>query len=185
MVKVPVIDSQGSESHGKSGVSAYLPIGSPASGRGAVDHQQTENFRYRGPRGGQRLRRGGRAAGGRRFRGSLWRAAVDDNNTIQGNRITGNQACSLAYGHDGSAVELFDRSGNEATGNTASNDNVCTELGSYSGHIAPGNRCSTRTALRRRRRQHLHRQLQPVIGPPGLRRAALRALRPTGAGGRA
>jgi hypothetical protein len=62
-----------------------------------------------------------------------------DDNTIQDNRITGNQACSLAYGRDGSAVEVFGGSGNVITSNTASNDDVFSELGSYTGHIASGN----------------------------------------------
>ena len=60
-------------------------------------------------------------------------------NTIADNTITGNQACSLAYGRDGSAVEIYGGSGNIITGNIASNDNAITELGSYSGHIASGN----------------------------------------------
>jgi hypothetical protein len=52
-------------------------------------------------------------------------------NTIANNTITGNQACSLAYGRDGSAVEIYGGSGNIITGKTASNDNAITELGSY------------------------------------------------------
>jgi hypothetical protein len=60
-------------------------------------------------------------------------------NTIQGNNIYGNQACSLAYGRDGSAVEIYGGSHNVISGNTASNDNAITELGSYSGHTATGN----------------------------------------------
>ncbi len=60
-------------------------------------------------------------------------------NTVANNTITGNQACSLAYGRDGSAVEIYGGSDNVITGNTASNDNAIAELGSYSGHIATGN----------------------------------------------
>jgi len=62
-----------------------------------------------------------------------------DGNTVQGNYITGNQACSLAYGTDGSAVEVFGGSGNVIASNRASNDSAFTELGSYPGHIASDN----------------------------------------------
>ena len=61
-------------------------------------------------------------------------------NTVQGNNIYGNQACSLAYGRDGSAVEIYGGSNNVISGNTAENDNAITELGSYAGHQATGNR---------------------------------------------
>jgi len=62
-----------------------------------------------------------------------------DSNTIQHNTIAGNQACSLAYGRDGSAVEVFGGSHNSIRSNSASNDNAFTELGSYSRHFATGN----------------------------------------------
>jgi hypothetical protein len=62
-----------------------------------------------------------------------------NDNTIQGNYINGNQACSLAYGLDGSAIEVYGGSGNVISSNTASNDNAFIELGSFSGHIASGN----------------------------------------------
>jgi hypothetical protein len=62
-----------------------------------------------------------------------------DGNTIQNNYINGNQACSLAYGRDGSAIEVFGGSNNVISSNTASNDNAFAELGSFSGHVASGN----------------------------------------------
>jgi len=62
-----------------------------------------------------------------------------DGNTVQNNKIYGNQACSLAYGRDGSAVEIYGGSNNVIAGNTMANDTAITELGSYSGHIATGN----------------------------------------------
>jgi hypothetical protein len=60
-------------------------------------------------------------------------------NTIAYNTITGNQACSIAYGYDGSAVEIFGGSHNLIDGNTATNDNGFTELGSHQGSIATAN----------------------------------------------
>ncbi|HUD38445.1 MAG TPA: hypothetical protein VMR14_16195 [Streptosporangiaceae bacterium] len=60
-------------------------------------------------------------------------------NIIQDNTITGNQACSIAFGHDGSAVEVFGGSHNVVSDNDAANDNAFTELGSYPGGIATGN----------------------------------------------
>jgi hypothetical protein len=60
-------------------------------------------------------------------------------NTVEDNTITNNQACSLAYDQDGSAVEIYGGSHNLITGNKASNDNAFTELGSYAGHIATKN----------------------------------------------
>ena len=62
-----------------------------------------------------------------------------DGNTVDNNNIDGNQACSIAYGRDGSAVEVFGGSGNVVNSNTAWNDNAFIELGSYSGGIASGN----------------------------------------------
>jgi len=62
-----------------------------------------------------------------------------DGNAVQNNKIYGNQACSLAYGRGGSAVEIYGGSNNVITGNTMANDTAITELGSYSGHIATGN----------------------------------------------
>ncbi len=61
------------------------------------------------------------------------------NNTIQDNTISGSQACSIAYGFDGSAVEIFGGSRNLIAGNTASSDNAFTELGSYEGATATSN----------------------------------------------
>ena len=60
-------------------------------------------------------------------------------NKVMGNDITGNQACSLAYGTDGSAVEVYGGSGNVIVSNRASGDSAFTELGSYRGHVASGN----------------------------------------------
>ncbi|HXP19154.1 MAG TPA: hypothetical protein VN840_05855 [Streptosporangiaceae bacterium] len=62
-----------------------------------------------------------------------------DNNTVEGNTISNNQACSLAYGRDGSAVEIYGGSRNLIRSNEASNDSAFTELGSYSGQVSTGN----------------------------------------------
>jgi hypothetical protein len=62
-----------------------------------------------------------------------------DSNIIENNYINGNQACSLAYGRDGSAIEVYGGSDNAISSNTASNDNAFAELGSFSGHVASGN----------------------------------------------
>ena len=59
-----------------------------------------------------------------------------DNNTVTGNTISGSQACSVAYGSDGSAVEVYGGSNNLISSNHATNDNSFTELGSYSGSTA-------------------------------------------------
>jgi hypothetical protein len=68
-----------------------------------------------------------------------------NSNTIADNTISNNQACSLAYGYDGSAVEVYGGSNNSISSNSAANDNAFTELGSYSGHIATGNNFSYNT----------------------------------------
>ncbi len=60
-------------------------------------------------------------------------------NTISGNTISGSQACSVAYGYDGSAVEVYGGSHNLIENNQASSDNTFTELGSYPGGVATGN----------------------------------------------
>jgi Right handed beta helix region len=62
-----------------------------------------------------------------------------DDNTVEYNTISDNQACSLAYGRDGSAVEVYGGSHNLIRSNKASNDSAFTELGSYAGHIGTGN----------------------------------------------
>ncbi len=62
-----------------------------------------------------------------------------DNNTVTGNTISGSQACSIAYGSDGSAVEVYGGSNNLISSNRATNDNAFTELGSYSGDTATTN----------------------------------------------
>ena len=62
-----------------------------------------------------------------------------NHNTIADNTISGNQACSIAYGYDGSAVEIFGGSHNLVDSNTATNDNGFTELGSYQGSTATAN----------------------------------------------
>ena len=62
-----------------------------------------------------------------------------NNNTVEHNTITDNLVCSLAYGQDGSAVEIFGGSHNSVRSNSAWDDNAFTELGSYSGHVATGN----------------------------------------------
>ncbi len=66
-------------------------------------------------------------------------------NTIQFNTITGNQACSIAYGYDGSAIEVYGGSNNLIANNQASNDNAFTELGSDPGSIATGNTYQSNT----------------------------------------
>jgi Right handed beta helix region len=68
-----------------------------------------------------------------------------DSNTIQDNVISGSQACSIAYGYDGSAVEVYGGSYNLVDGNQATNDNAFTELGSYSGATASGNTYQSNT----------------------------------------
>ena len=60
-------------------------------------------------------------------------------NTIKFNTISGNQACSIAYGYDGSAIEVYGGSNNLIANNQASNDNAFTELGSYPGSTATTN----------------------------------------------
>lgn len=62
-----------------------------------------------------------------------------DNNTVTGNTISGSQACSIAYGSDGSAVEVYGGSNNLVSGNHAVNNNAFTELGSYPGSTASAN----------------------------------------------
>jgi hypothetical protein len=62
-----------------------------------------------------------------------------DDNTVTGNAINGSQACSIAYGSDGSAVEVYGGSNNLISGNNATNDNAFSELGSFSGSIATTN----------------------------------------------
>jgi hypothetical protein len=62
-----------------------------------------------------------------------------NDNKIQFNTISGNQACSIAYGYDGSAIEVYGGSENLIANNQASNDNAFTELGSYAGSIATTN----------------------------------------------
>ncbi len=66
-------------------------------------------------------------------------------NIVQNNTISGNQACSIAYGYDGSAVEIFGGSHNLIEGNTASGDNTFTELGSYAGATATSNTFQSNT----------------------------------------
>jgi hypothetical protein len=60
-------------------------------------------------------------------------------NIIQYNTIKNNQACSLAYGHDGSAIEIYGGSHNLIRSNKAANNSAFTELGSYPGHPASSN----------------------------------------------
>ncbi len=62
-----------------------------------------------------------------------------NNNTVSGNTISGNQACSIAYGYDGSAVEIYGGSNNLIYYNKATNDDGFTELGSYPGATATSN----------------------------------------------
>ena len=62
-----------------------------------------------------------------------------DNNTVTGNTISGSQACSIAYGSDGSAVEVYGGSNNLISNNHAADNNAFTELGSYSGRTASSN----------------------------------------------
>ncbi len=60
-------------------------------------------------------------------------------NTISNNTISGSQACSIAYGYDGSAVEVYGGSYNIIEGNQAHSNNAFTELGSYQGATATSN----------------------------------------------
>src|SRR6185437_15446103 len=50
-----------------------------------------------------------------------------DNNTVTGNTISGSQACSIAYGSDGSAVEVYGGSNNLISSNHAADNNAFTE----------------------------------------------------------
>jgi hypothetical protein len=70
-----------------------------------------------------------------------------DRNTISHNEIDGDNQCSLAYGFDGSAVEVFGGRSNLIEYNTASDDNVFTELGnsSSSGNVYAYNLFDTST----------------------------------------
>jgi hypothetical protein len=70
-----------------------------------------------------------------------------DNNTISHNEIDGGNQCSLAYGFDGSAVEVFGGRNNLIEYNTASDDNVFTELGNSrsSGNVYAYNLFDTST----------------------------------------
>jgi hypothetical protein len=60
-------------------------------------------------------------------------------NLIQNNRISGNQACSIAFGRDGAAIEIYGGSYNVIDSNRATNDNAFSELGSYSGSVSSTN----------------------------------------------
>ena len=70
-----------------------------------------------------------------------------DGNTISHNEIDGDNQCSLAYGFDGSAVEVFGGRNNLIEYNTASDDNVFTELGNSrsSGNVYAYNLFDTST----------------------------------------
>jgi hypothetical protein len=68
-----------------------------------------------------------------------------DRSFVEHNTINNNQACSLAYGYDGSAIEVSGGSYNLISWNKASNDNAFTELGSYPGTVATGNYYSHNT----------------------------------------
>jgi hypothetical protein len=68
-----------------------------------------------------------------------------DRNFVEYNTINNNQACSLAFGYDGSAVEVSGGSYNLIAWNKASNDNAFSELGSYPGSDATGNYYSHNT----------------------------------------
>jgi len=60
-------------------------------------------------------------------------------NTISNNTISGSQACSIAYGFDGSAIEIYGGSYNTIDTNRAFSNNAFTELGSYQGATATSN----------------------------------------------
>jgi hypothetical protein len=68
-----------------------------------------------------------------------------DRSFVEHNTINDNQACSLAFGLDGSAIEVSGGSYNLISYNHASNDNAFTELGSPPGTIATGNYYSHNT----------------------------------------
>lgn len=70
-----------------------------------------------------------------------------DANMVVHNVITGDQACSLAYGWDGSAVEVYGGSDNVIAANTASDDSAFVELGSGSGLVAADNRVVANTVV--------------------------------------
>jgi hypothetical protein len=70
-----------------------------------------------------------------------------DDNTISHNVIDGGNQCSLAFGFDGSAVEVFGGRNNIIEYNTASDDNNFTELGNSrsSGNVYAYNLFDTST----------------------------------------
>jgi hypothetical protein len=70
-----------------------------------------------------------------------------DDNTISHNVIDGGNQCSLAFGFDGSAVEVFGGRNNLIEYNTASDDNNFTELGNSrsSGNVYAYNLFDTST----------------------------------------
>ena len=68
-----------------------------------------------------------------------------DRGFVEHNTINDNQACSLAFGYDGSAIEVSGGSFNLISYNKASNVNAFTELGSPPGTIATGNYYSHNT----------------------------------------
>lgn len=68
-----------------------------------------------------------------------------DRNFVEYNTIDNNQACSLAFRFDGSAIEVSGGSYNLISYNNAYNDNAFTELGSYPGSTATGNYYSHNT----------------------------------------
>jgi hypothetical protein len=66
-------------------------------------------------------------------------------NTISNNTISGSQACSIAYGYDGSAIEIYGGSYNTIDANQAYSNNAFTELGSYRGATATSNSFQSNT----------------------------------------
>ena len=52
-----------------------------------------------------------------------------NNASVHGNHVTGSDAASLAYGRDGSAVEVFNGSGNKIYKNFSDGNNALVELG--------------------------------------------------------
>lgn len=68
-------------------------------------------------------------------------------NTISNNTISGSQVCSIAYGYDGSAIEIYGGSYNMIDANQAYSNNAFTELGSYQGAIATSNSYQSNTVF--------------------------------------
>ena len=67
--------------------------------------------------------------GGNDDAGAFGIALAGDSNDVSYNQVSGNSVCSVDYGADGSAVEVYGGSNNVIHHNTSVNNNVFSELG--------------------------------------------------------